>query len=466
MRLRGSIRRLTMPICIALAASLSVNHGVATAAASPVCPPPQTGGAWPVERPERLDLDPERLQRAVEHATTHMAGTFRVYRYGCLAAEGPLNPVTGMRHQNMFSTTKTVAALVLGRAETLGYLKVSDPIGKYFPAADAAHRAVTLRQLLTQTSGLQMQWADQLNIAKPDEVRATLNTPFDHQPGSYFEYNQTPVTLLLAAVQRAVGQDVQTFAQRQLFDKLGITPNDWFWQRDRAGNTLGWAFLYTKPDVFMSRIGALLLNDGSWRGKRVISGSYLKGLRTSSAHNAGYGYLTWLNRGPYINPGLNERTVHQRPPIASAPGDMYMAAGFHGQFIFVIPSLRMVVTRTQTPESDTTVSTGPSGERPDRIAEFMGSDFGVGEHELFRLLMAAVTDVQMPDPGPFDDPSDLNGDPGRFLRDPAPVAGGLGVGPNATPGCDPLGCDGAPAIEGTVATVQDAVDAVLGTRWS
>lgn len=124
----------------------------------------------------------------------------------------------------------------------------------------------------------------------------------------------------------------------------------------------------------------------------------------------------------------------------------------------------MVITRTQTPESDTTVSTGPSAERPDRVAEFMGSDFGVGEHDLFRLLMSAVTDVAVPDPGEFDDPSDLDGNPSRFLRDPVGVAGGTGLGPDATPGCDPVGCDGTIAREGTVQTVQDALAVLFGLR--
>lgn len=461
MRLRGRFQRHAMLVVTALAASLCMHQAAAAATAPPACSPPRAGGAWPSASPARLHLDPERLQRAVDHATTHFAGTFRVYRYGCLAAEGPFNPVLGNRHQHLFSATKTVAALVAGRAQTLGYLRVDDRIGKYFPEADAAHRAITLRRLLTQSSGLHMEFADQLNLAKPDEVRASLNTPFDHQRG-YFEYNQAPVTLLLAAVERAVGQDVQQFAQEQVFGKLGIGRGDWFWQRDRTGHTLGWAFLWVKPDVVMSRIGALLLNDGTWRGKRLISASFVKALRTSSPGNRGYSYLAWVNRGPYISPGFNERVVHQRPPIASAPPDLYMAAGMHGQFIFVIPSLRMVVTRTQTPESDTTASTGPSWERPDRPAEFAGSDFGVGEHELFRLLMAAVTDVRVHDPGPFDDPADLSGDPQRFVRDPAVVAGGLGLGPRATPGCDPVGCDGTVARDGTVQSGQDAVAALLG----
>lgn len=464
--MRDGVRQLTATLAITVAMSAVVNHGGAAAVTPPACSPPQAGGAWPARTPERLNLDPERLQAAVDHATTHFAGTFRVYRYGCLAAEGPFNRVLGVRHQNLFSATKTVVALLVGRAQTLGYLDVDDRIGKYFPEADAAHRAITLRQLLTQTSGLHMEWADQLNIAKPDEVRATLNTQFDHPRGRYFEYNQAPVSLLLAAVQRAVRRDVQLFAHEQLFGKVGLTANDWYWMRDRAGNTLGWAFLHAKPDVLMPRLGALMLHNGTWRGKRIIDAGYLKALRTSSPRNAGYGYLTWINRGPYINPGLTERVTHKRPPIASAPSDMYLAAGFHGQFIFVIPSLRMLVTRTQTPESDTTVSTGPSGERPDRPAEFMGTDFGVGEHELFRLLMSAVTDVRVPDPGPFDDPSDTSFDPSRFVRDPVVVGGGLGVGPGGAPGCDPVGCDGDAARDGTVQTLEDGLAAMLGVRGS
>ena len=60
-----------------------------------------------------------------------------------------------------------------------------------------------------------------------------------HPPGTYYEYQQHGLTLLLACVQRAAGADVQDFVQRELFGKLGIQRDEW---TVVTGPAPGWTF--------------------------------------------------------------------------------------------------------------------------------------------------------------------------------------------------------------------------------
>jgi CubicO group peptidase (beta-lactamase class C family) len=130
----------------------------------------------------------------------------------------------------------------------LGSHTLDDSIGKYLPNVDELHSRITIRHLLTQTSGLRFAWAnDVMAGGVGNSVDYALALPFDHEPGSYFEYAQVTVSLLAAVVASAVGQPFAEFAQRNLFDPLGIADAEVAWATDAAGNTLGYAFAEATP---------------------------------------------------------------------------------------------------------------------------------------------------------------------------------------------------------------------------
>ena len=91
-------------------------------------------------------------------------------------------------------------------------------------------------------------------------MRDALALPFDHKPGTHWEYQQSTVTLLLNAVERAVGaRDIQEWAQKELFGPhRHPARRSWTWDRDRAGNTEGWAHLHMRPADW-ARLGQLML---------------------------------------------------------------------------------------------------------------------------------------------------------------------------------------------------------------
>jgi CubicO group peptidase (beta-lactamase class C family) len=179
-----------------------------------------------------------------------------------------------------------------------------------------------------------------------------------------------------AIVAKAVGEDLQTFADQQVFEPLGIPRARWSWARDAAGNTQGYAFLSMAP-IDLVKIGTLLLHEGRWGNQQLIDPSYVEQMATSSPTNGGYGFLVWTNQGnSYITPSELARDVRNHPWVESAPRDMFALSGLFDQEVWVIPSLDMVVVRTGGPGSDPWV------------------------HNFFRDLMAGVEDVHVPDPGP------------------------------------------------------------------
>lgn len=405
---------------------------------------------WPTARPAEVDLDPAKLREAVEFAAVRQSATFQVFRHGCLVASGPFDPAVGPVKRNLWSATKTVNALVTGRAITLGYLKLDDTVGRWFPVADVPHAAIRVRDLLTMTSGLHMEWDVELNVAQPDRVKLALSLPVEHQPGTYFEYHQTAGTLLTALVERAVGRDYQDFVQAELFGPVGISRASWLWQRDRAGNTEGWSQLYMEPNDNLARLGALMLHEGRFRDRQLIDAGYMRELARGTEANPGYGFLTWLNGAErYWTAGFPHRTMRQHRPFQSAPADMFLAWGLHGQHVFVIPSLDMVITRTHQWHD-----LGSPDTQPDFSAA--GGDSGEGYHELFRRLMAAVTDQRIPDPGPYREPLDHRADPALFVNEPLIALGAAGLGREAPAGCTAAGCDGS-MNDGTIRNFQDVV---------
>ena len=105
------------------------------------------------------------MKRAVDYASQHNSRSVRIYRHNCLVATSALDPLIENVAFDVWSTTKGVTSMLAGRAEQLGYLDLDDPIGPYLAgdyAIDAEHGAITIRELLTQSSGLHLAWPPEL----------------------------------------------------------------------------------------------------------------------------------------------------------------------------------------------------------------------------------------------------------------------------------------------------------------
>jgi CubicO group peptidase (beta-lactamase class C family) len=357
------------------------------------CEQPGAGQEFERVDPERVDLDAQALADAVGYGTARGAQSVRVYRHDCLVATSGLDPFTEASQLPAWSMTKGVVSMVVGRAVTLGHLRVDAPIGTYLDGLSPAHAAITVEQLLTQTSGLRFAWANDLNAAGTlDSAALVLTRPFEAVPGTKFIYAQTTVTALVSVVEAAVGEDFQSFAERELFGPIGITHDQWHWDRDSVGRTQGFAFLYMQPKSF-ARLGSLLLAGGAWQGRRLIDESYVRAGAVGTTANPGYGYLWRTNDGPEGVPGpLEDPTLES---MSAAPEDTFWLSGMFEQNVIVVPSLDLVVVRMGLPEE---LFGDPMGEVKGRRPDW--------DHRFFRTLLQGLLDVSLPDPGEWEPPPD------------------------------------------------------------
>ncbi len=196
---------------------------------------------------------------------------------------------------------------------------------------DVEKQAITLEHLLTMSSGLECRdsylyrWRGLNELrASADWVQFMLDLPLVDRPGSRFEYCNGGSFLLSAVIQEATGVSALEFARANLFEPLGIT--DVVWPANPQGINIGWGEMRMKPHD-MAKIGQLYLNDGQWEGAQVIPADWVEA--STQAHivaatlSDGYGYQWWVDDGGY-----------------------YMALGYQGQFIFVVPDKNIVVVFT------------------------------------------------------------------------------------------------------------------------
>jgi CubicO group peptidase (beta-lactamase class C family) len=351
--------------------------GPAQAAKS--CPEPAAD--WERATPAEAGMDAARLQQAMDYGSANLGFAVRVYRGGCLVAEDRLAAINRGQQFESYSMAKSVTAMLFGRAMTKKLISPEDPVGSLVPEADGPHGGITMRHLLTMTSGLRWNGFRDYNVfTMPDRVRDALTLEPVHEPGTYYEYAQSAVALLAEAVGRSAGEDAGAFVQRELMDPLGIPASAWHWKRDPAGHIQGFFGVNMRPDDF-GRLGELMRRGGVWRGQRLLSARFVREATSATPTNGCYGWLIWVNAAaPCIGPTIQERPVEQGRDFPDLPADMYKFAGLFGQLVTVFPSQELVIVRT--------------GQDPS-LAFAGGADW---EHGLYRRVLDSIADGTVPPP--------------------------------------------------------------------
>lgn len=357
----------------------------------------EPGSRWQRATPRQAGMDAAKVGAAVDYGTRNLGFAVRVYRHGCLVAEDSVNP-EGRGKFESWSLAKSVTAMVFGRAMTQELISRHDRIGGLITEADQPHGAVSIEQLLRMTSGLRWNGLRDYNIFMRDRLRDGLTVPFDKTPGTYFEYSQSGPALAAEAVQRAVGEDFQAYAQRELFGPLGITRDSWFWRRDQVGHTQGFFGLNMRADDF-GRLGDLLRRDGLWRGRRLLSQTFIRQAISASHTNGCYGWFIWINsRKPCVSPRVSDRPVSGSRDFPTLPPDLYRFSGLFGQVVAVFPSQDVMVVRTGQ-ESSPALSGGSSWEQG-----------------LYERVLGSITDQRVPRQPDANDPNPETPDADRGFQ--------------------------------------------------
>jgi CubicO group peptidase (beta-lactamase class C family) len=241
------------------------------------------------------------------------------------------------------SVTKSVVSILFGIAVDRGLIRsldatVKDYLDESYDAIPPATGNITIRNLLTMSGGFQWEEFRSTSALNSwfnarDHVQHVLQLPLVNSPGTTFTYNTAACQLLSAIFKKATGVHLLEFAKPNLFEPLGML-GDRPWVADEGGYNYGGYQLSLKP-LDMVNIGQLYLNEGEFGGRRIVSADWVRAstrvqISTGNVipYGSGYGYLWWIGHtGQY---------------------DSYFANGYGGQFIVVVPALKLVVVTRST----------------------------------------------------------------------------------------------------------------------
>src|SRR5689334_22012719 len=131
------------------------------------------------------------------------------------------------------SVTKQFTATAIMLLVQQGKVSLDDPISKYYPASPMTWRNVTIKHLLTHSSGIEDYWvhrrvnydpdaASNLFRAPGDLFRAVQNDSLEFQPGTGFSYSNAGYALLAEVIERASGRSYRDFLRDEIFTPLGM----------------------------------------------------------------------------------------------------------------------------------------------------------------------------------------------------------------------------------------------------
>ena len=274
-----------------------------------------------------------------------------VARHGLLAVEEYFYGFDRETLHDMRSASKTITSTLVGLAVQEGWVDGSDAKAlAYFPQYrryanwDSRKADISIKNLLTMSSGLDANDSDprsaasegnyQSQTVRPDWIKLALDAPMMEDPGTQPLYGGANPMILGGILANVVQEPVEWFAHRTLFEPLGIDSYKFF--LDPTGVMYMGGGLWMRPRD-MAKYGQMYLDGGTWQGRRVLDESWVEEswqkygrLRPLDSNGHQYGYLWWHH--VYEVGGETIATLEAR--------------GNGGQYIFVAPSLDLVVVIT------------------------------------------------------------------------------------------------------------------------
>jgi Beta-lactamase len=250
----------------------------------------------------------------------------------------------GTDEHTMQSVSKTVTSATIGIAMLRGDFKapLSTPVLHYFDESkvknvDARKRRMTLRDLLTMTSGF--DWNENLPYDDPanpsdlmeasdDWVQFVIDRPMKDEPGKVFAYSSGATELLAHIFKSETGADIEHYAHEHLFEPLAI--RHYYWKRTPLGVVDTEGGLYLRAGD-LAKIGLLYMKEGRWKGQQLMSPAWIKESltpRIDAGEGFQYGYQWWL-------------LPHGEPSRLA-----WVARGMGGQRLIVFPEDQLIVVST------------------------------------------------------------------------------------------------------------------------
>ncbi|MFF7682626.1 serine hydrolase domain-containing protein [Microbacterium sp. NPDC007973] len=208
--------------------------------------------------------------------------------------------------EEIHSVAKAVAVLAAGIAADEGLISLDEPVSELLPTATD----VTLRHLLTMTSGIDFPYSATMMSDWPDLAAEFLSRP---SRGRVFQYSNASTYTAMHALSQRTG-DIEEYLRPRLFVPLGL--DDARWRRCPNGRVLGGEGIALRTEE-MARLGLLIRDRGVWGGRRLI------GAETADAMHS-----EWVDTG-------SDGDGYRRYALAGweGPGDAWRLHGAYGQLV-------------------------------------------------------------------------------------------------------------------------------------
>lgn len=241
--------------------------------------------------------------------------------------------VKNRSQEDVASIQKSFVSILIGIAQQKGLLDINKAvtsyIGKWTLLTQEKENLITIRNLLTMTSGLDVDFK------------------YDAQPGSKWSYNSRAYSQLIYVLEKTSGLQINELSSQWLFDELEM--KETFWKERKKGLTgfpkdsAKYGLVTTAKDLL--KFGEFILNGGEVGTNHVISDIdfFDDTFSKSQNMNEAYGYLWWLNNSKTHMTW--EKNISSGNLFSKAPEETILALGAGGRVLAIVPSEEMVLVR-------------------------------------------------------------------------------------------------------------------------
>jgi CubicO group peptidase (beta-lactamase class C family) len=241
--------------------------------------------------------------------------------------------IEGRSQEDVASIQKSIVSILIGIAQQKGLIDINESvtsyIGNWTQLTQEKERLIKVRNLLTMTSGLDVDFN------------------YDAEPGIKWLYNTRAYSQLIYILEKTSGLAINELSSEWLFDELQM--NETFWKERKKGlmgfpkDSAKYGLVTTAKDLL--KFGEFILNGGEVGTNHVISDidffddTFLK----SQNMNEAYGYLWWLNNSKTHMTWAKELSSGNLFP--NAPEETILALGLGSRVLAIVPSEELVLVR-------------------------------------------------------------------------------------------------------------------------
>jgi CubicO group peptidase (beta-lactamase class C family) len=295
------------------------------------------------------------LQTFLESTNTT---SFIVIKDGLIHYEGYFNGYSRESIVTSFSIAKSFLSALTGIAIQEGYIhSVEDKVVTYVPELKSKGLdEMTIRHLLTMSSGVRYITDDEASPIQfltlqseqasayyhPNlRARALDVTPDGTIPGSRYKYNDYLPQLIGIILERTMQRPVSQYLEEKMWKPLGMEfPASWSLDSNKYGFEQMQTGINARAIDF-AKFGQLFLDEGNWRGQRVISAAWVKESTSPDPNDTRHwdlDYEGWSDAGRYY------KYFWWGIPNGDGTYD-FVARGHLGQRVYISPRDNAVIVR-------------------------------------------------------------------------------------------------------------------------